>query len=454
MKTRPQAGTDREDTEIRNASSVHTRSSDNRECLFVQMYDVFFGDCFLVKYKSESGKFLHILIDFGTHASVSGTTSIPVSARIREITARIKKECNNMIDILIITRLSQDHVSGFKTEWNGLFVEEIWLPWYASKKHGASYQKAQKNRINEQLKHLDDLSKEHVDRYDIGERKLARYLLENIGVQDRLRNLETWLGSLLTQRKTRSRRRYLPEPTQRTFQLRGFPEVRVRVHSRRSDEAASLGEDATSAENSFRVQEELVRSILGEDRKRPFDPRFSTAWEHIAQNELKTISEDERRDMQRKSIDCAVLGQAQALDRQDANSSLVLSFEIGTARLLFASDAGVSAWERMLDSKEDGEAANVVRGTTFLKVGAHGAQDGTPDCLLKVLPKSGLHAMLPTGNSRLLRPFPEIPSRSVEDDLKARAQHGGEFIRSDAAHDNERENDSEPKLVYSLSLPC
>jgi hypothetical protein len=70
-----------------------------------------------------------------------------------------------------------------------------------------------------------------------------------------------------------------------------------------------------------------------------------------------------------------LLGIVRTLDKQMNNTSLILVFEVGGARLLFPGDAQLENWQYAL---ENAEYRKLLAGTTLYKVGHHGSRNATP----------------------------------------------------------------------------
>ena len=84
--------------------------------LRVRVYDVGFGDCFLLTFRYKTGKKLerHVLIDFGsTAAAVKGT---PLD---KAIAADIASVTGGRLDAIVATHRHADHISGFTTAAGG-----------------------------------------------------------------------------------------------------------------------------------------------------------------------------------------------------------------------------------------------------------------------------------------------------------------------------------------------
>jgi len=70
-----------------------------------------------------------------------------------------------------------------------------------------------------------------------------------------------------------------------------------------------------------------------------------------------------------------LLGIVRTLDKQMNNTSVILVFEVGGARLLFPGDAQLENWQYAL---ENAEYRKLLAGTTLYKVGHHGSRNATP----------------------------------------------------------------------------
>ena len=109
-----------------------TAAAPNGRDIRIRMYDVGFGDCFLVGFPSADHRERLVLIDCGVHFASQGGHPIP------DVIADIKREATSgrpdgqpRIDIVVATHRHQDHVSGFEDQdvWADVEVGEVWLPW-------------------------------------------------------------------------------------------------------------------------------------------------------------------------------------------------------------------------------------------------------------------------------------------------------------------------------------
>jgi len=76
----------------------------------IRMYNVGFGDCFLMSFHYASGD-RHVLIDYGsTSAPKVGTANY-----MMDVAQDIQRACNGKLDVVVATHRHQDHISGFST---------------------------------------------------------------------------------------------------------------------------------------------------------------------------------------------------------------------------------------------------------------------------------------------------------------------------------------------------
>jgi len=81
--------------------------------LTIRMYNVGFGDCFLLTFKYPRGDARHMLVD-------CGSTSAPKRARkspdfMERVVSDIERVCSGKLHVLLATHRHRDHVSGFST---------------------------------------------------------------------------------------------------------------------------------------------------------------------------------------------------------------------------------------------------------------------------------------------------------------------------------------------------
>jgi hypothetical protein len=73
------------------------------------MYDVGWGDCFLLRFAYAGGVARHVLIDFGTTAA----SLAEERERLLPIAADIRERCGGKLDAVVATHRHRDHIGGF-----------------------------------------------------------------------------------------------------------------------------------------------------------------------------------------------------------------------------------------------------------------------------------------------------------------------------------------------------
>jgi hypothetical protein len=109
----------------------------------VRMYDVGFGDCFLLAFRAEDDTARYMLIDCGAHQGYTGG-----AARLRKIAADIADVTENHLDVVVVTHEHWDHLAGFCRARaffdSPMQIDELWLAW-------------PENDQDEDTQHLKDL---------------------------------------------------------------------------------------------------------------------------------------------------------------------------------------------------------------------------------------------------------------------------------------------------------
>ena len=80
----------------------------------IRMYNVGFGDCFLLTFHYARND-RHMLIDYGSTAAPRAGGANYMTAIAKDI----KNVCNGKLDILVATHRHRDHISGFSTDGEG-----------------------------------------------------------------------------------------------------------------------------------------------------------------------------------------------------------------------------------------------------------------------------------------------------------------------------------------------
>lgn len=101
----------------------------SRDQVRVRMYNVGFGDCFLMSWPGPDRP-AKVLIDCGTHSHGAGP--YPIGEVVDRIIDDVREKDSGTprIDVVVGTHRHQDHVSGFDSAlWDEVEVTEVWMPW-------------------------------------------------------------------------------------------------------------------------------------------------------------------------------------------------------------------------------------------------------------------------------------------------------------------------------------
>jgi beta-lactamase superfamily II metal-dependent hydrolase len=395
--------------------------------LRVRMYDVGFGDCFLL---SLPGK-RTILVDAGFHSQGKGAFGgNELAAQIVEDVKQISGEAR--IDVVIATHRHQDHVYAFNSDkWDEVEVGEVWLPWVedrANKKATGLWKK--QKRFAAQLAAA-------LPSFELGEQDRAsvEFMLWNAGVELPGFDAGGWSNAGALDRlhegfarRDRARPRFLPEKEAfpETFETAALPGVRVHVLGPARDPALIEELDPEADGETYRALALRAAAAAAGGAGGAAVAPFGEAWQVPDDDGGFRLepSETERIDDLAQSADAVFA--AEKVDGMINSTSLVLLLEIGKARLLLPGDAEWGTWKRIL---EDDAARTLLRGATFFKVGHHGSHNATSRTLVeKVLPRK-IPAMISTqqGDGSYRN---NIPLQDLIEALEARDIR---YVRSDKA---------------------
>jgi beta-lactamase superfamily II metal-dependent hydrolase len=388
----------------------------------VRMYNVGFGDSFLLQLPSPQGGVLKVLIDCGTIASASMSMKDVVGTIIDDVT---DDDGVARIDVIVCTHRHADHVSGFAdARWKDVEVQEVWFPWT---EHPTDPQAKQ---IRETQSRLALALHQSWSALAAGNPDQARYIdvalnaLSNQGAMDMLH------------RGIRSKpaRKFLSAASAdgTVFESDALPGVTVHVLGPSKDEAVIRDMNPPAGKTY------LKRVAADGTIDSPFEP-FGAEWriahDRFRWSDLAVSSRDD--EIMRRSAEDADPAITVALDKAVNGTSLVLVFEIGDAVLLFPGDAQWGTWQQILESEV---SRDLLSRVNFFKVGHHGSHNATPKAFVKELFQSNCCTMMSTREGKW-DSIPRVPL------LTALNKKTNAFARSDDAE----EEAVKPFLVRSSS---
>ena len=94
----------------------------------VRMYNVGFGDCFVLEFPRQRQRPFRVLVDCGSHSAGPSRPGWKIHDTVTAVIHDVGDE--PAFDIVVASHRHQDHVSGFNnTAWSRVQVGEVWLPW-------------------------------------------------------------------------------------------------------------------------------------------------------------------------------------------------------------------------------------------------------------------------------------------------------------------------------------
>ena len=327
----------------------------------IRMYNVGFGDCFLLTLPTRDGD-KTVVIDCGSvKAKVHKIDRIAdqVITDVKDASGKAR------IDVLILSHRHRDHLSGFgdAARWRDVEVGEVWMPWVESRTDPA----AKKIRREQQNLALAIQRAAKAPNALAVVKDLEAVALNALSNDDSLDTLHDGLTGRPEVRFFPSGKSVVEKvgagklPGIDVFVL-GPPHERDALNDPEppKDQILLDGFGATSPDEAFR----------------PFGGDWE--WEPEPGGEVFDAKEI---DGAASFVSLYQLAAAK-LDADINNTSLILVFRVGKDYLLFPGDAQWGPWEIVLGNDE---ACELLRKVTFLKVSHHSSHNGTPKKLMDTL---------------------------------------------------------------------
>lgn len=359
-------------TAVRKKTPVkRSATAGGKKHIHVRMYNVGFGDCFLLRIPTDEGE-RRMLVDCGYHSQGKGKFTDA------ELVEQIKADLDGeQLDVVVATHRHQDHISGFgeKELWKDIPVEEVWLPFTANPAASVDEPELRAwqglmetaNRLFDTAGNLSTSALNALAARDQEERDSAAFMLWN--ARANAPGIENLLTGMKRANGRPAKRRFLPEardnyPTH--LVTSALPGVMTHVLGPPTDPALRKNKKVP---DSWAFSAPL--SGAGDEA----GPVFSQEW-HVPADRLPDRKPFMSSTLQSiRLFNDDLLYAAKALDGFMNGESLVLVLEVGTARLLLTGDAEVGAWTTILNSED---ALALASGATFVKVGHHGSHNATP----------------------------------------------------------------------------
>jgi beta-lactamase superfamily II metal-dependent hydrolase len=359
------------------------------QSVLVRMYNVGFGDSFLLLLPTPDGVRRKVLIDCGYHMA-----STP-SPKMKEVVERIISDCTDSdgvarLDVVIATHRHMDHVYGFSNKsWSEVEVKEVWMPWTEDptnpdarairEKQSKAAVKAKKKAEEQKKLSLTDAEREKIEH--------AMVIASNSLVN---REAMLTLHEGFSKKMGFANRRYLPSKEGgETLQTDVLPGVKIHVMGPSHDPNVIGTMEDASEEYELTAESEEATGEL----RPPFRwagtltlQEFNTEYAHLEINQGVTEAID-------RAGDSDAFAAAAAVDDAVNGTSLMIMFEVGGHYLLFPGDAQWGTWQQALNSNWRG----LLERTTFYKVGHHGSHNATPVTFVEKVLGDNFWAMACTG---------------------------------------------------------
>jgi beta-lactamase superfamily II metal-dependent hydrolase len=387
----------------------------------VRMYNVGFGDAFLVKIPDGKQE-RRILFDCGSIESSSAGGSM--SKIVKRIIADVTDDDGvARIDVVVATHRHKDHVSGFANDaWNQVQVREVWLPWTehpsdAKARHIREAQSQLALGLNQALAAAPPASEAEAKRqFNVSRDIVANALM--LSNDAAMRTLHSGFAGTPV-------RRFLPEVKEqdnksvRLVETAALPGIKVHVLGPSRDPEVIRDMDPPKGEGYLRLLgAKPSASDGGLAGIHPFAQEFlvknaSNVWQ-LSEAELQLIH---------SAGVMPELAVAVALDKAVNGTSLVLLLDVAGTLLLFPGDAQWGTWMNILG---DAQWRELLNRLAFFKIGHHGSHNATPPNFVRTLMPRGCCAMAST-LTRAIWKF--IPKQELLTDL---LDHGARVARSDS----------------------
>jgi ribonuclease BN (tRNA processing enzyme) len=358
------------------------------ERIRLRMYQVGFGDCFLLSFEYasplEDGRDKrHILIDFGSTRSPEGARNL-----LDSVAALIREHCQGRLDAIVVTHRHKDHLHGFGRQRSAQVIEDlrprlIVRPWTedpnapeeatsptalgaASRQFATSLVRA-----NEFVEALVSMLRK--GRAVGAHRELLEMAFDQLRNKAAVQRLDHWASQ--------GRASYVFFGSNSRIE-EVVPGIRVHVLGPPTlEQSADIAHQTAVSPEFWMLYKGLLATALTLSRPSPASAERDSNTDSNAVSGAESTEVGpvrwliERMEQQQSASLRRIV---RILDDALNNTSMILLFEVGERRLLFPGDAQIENWRFAL-SKE--AVQQMLRQVDLYKVGHHGSRNATPRSL-------------------------------------------------------------------------
>jgi hypothetical protein len=348
------------------------------------MYQVGFGDCFLLSFYyrralGDGRKERHVLIDFGsTHSPARAKALLPQAAQL------IEQHTNGRLDVIVATHRHKDHIDGFGDAATAAIINKLQpglvvRPWTDDPKLPADAAEpglAPTARFATGLATAQDFSAKvaaMVGSARAGSLRgeLAAMALDQVPNQAALDQLVAWADAgagVYVRAGSKSRiEEFVPGISVRVL---GPPTAR---------DAPEMTSQRASDPEYWMAQ---LRALAG-DAPLPEavdDPGLAVTAARVKPGPVAWLVDR----LERQQAE-SLLRIVRTVDDALNNTSIILLIDVGDRRLLFPGDAQIENWSWALKNAPDStRICKLLESVDLYKVGHHGSRNATPRSLFRL----------------------------------------------------------------------
>lgn len=382
------------------------------------LYNVFFGDCFLLVFQYDDGTEKFVLIDFGSTGKgklgadeADENNEESTGSRLLKIAKHVQERCNGSLDIVVATHRHKDHIYGFGLKEAGKIIasckpKAVIQPWTEDPDDIRDLSK-QKPKNGTKVSFADERTRFAKTLSDMGQvAKTIEAETKHLGDSDKfIKTINPELQERIilaaddNQVKNRAAVDNLRGMGPNHYVYFGYDKIewdellpgigvdilgppsleqsdKILGATNESDEFWSLKASTnyfwgTQAATSSLIETNIDKSepIFGKEKAfnkwvPPNVRWFIRQLRNLRANQLFELV---------KYVDNAI-----------NNTSVILLFNVGDQTLLFPGDAQIENWKYALSMAEkDPRLSKLLENTTLYKVGHHGSRNATPKTLWK-----------------------------------------------------------------------